>query len=554
MLLSLSIQNLALIEKLTLDFKPQFTTLTGETGAGKSILLDALGLALGNRADSGLVRHGTERADVCAEFDLTHLPQVKQWLANNDLDDEDQCLLRRTLTAEGRSKAFINGIAATTAQLKQLASLLIDIHGQQEHQTLLKADKQLELLDLYAQHANLCESTAQNYQAWSKLNHQLHTLQTQQADRHAKIALLQFQLKEFDAVAPQADEFEALSQTQQTLSHANEIQQASLQAYELLEGETGISHQLTQVAHALSQAAPYNPSLANCLEQINSLLIDAQEVASDIHDQSESVELDPQKLMQVDDRLSTLFALSKKYHLDPEQLAAHHQTLQAQLDELLDSDATLDALQTQITQAWQQFEQAASALSASRQQAAQKLSNSVTEAMHTLGMPNGQFQIQLSQAAKASKHGLDQVSLWVTANKGQPLQLLAKVASGGELSRISLAIQVASAEVASLPTLIFDEVDVGIGGGTAEVVGQKMRQIGAHRQVFAITHLAQVAAHGNQHFCIAKTSDQQSTTTQVRALTNDKRIEELARMLGGVTITPHTLNHAEEMFNKAQQA
>ncbi len=553
MLQELTIQNLALIEKLHLNFESGFTTLTGETGAGKSILLDALGLALGERADSALVRHGTPKADITADFDITHLPDVQNWLAENELDEDSTCLLRRTLTAEGRSKAYINGLPASVNQLKSLSALLIDIHGQHEHQTLMHANKQLALLDAYAKHDEQLAQTAESYQAWQKLNQRYEELHASQADRQSKLELLEFQLSEFDKVQPQADEFETLSDEQNTLSHASEIKQSVYNAYEAIEGDDGLTHKLSQAISELENVSEFSPQLAEALAQLNSIQIDCQAVADDIQAQNHHVELDPERLQAVDERLSELFGLAKKYQLDPEQLVTKHQEIRDALAELSDSGASLDTLKQEIDQAWSAFTQQASKLHTSRTQAAKRLSENVTASMHTLGMENGLFQIDVDTTDKASKLGLDQVQFQVTANKGQPLQPLAKVASGGELSRISLAIQVASAEVASLPSMIFDEVDVGIGGGIAEVVGQKMQQLGRHRQVFSITHLAQVAAYGDQQLNIRKHTEDDQTKTQVTQLDDDARIEELARMLGGMKITEQTLKHAEEVLSLAQQ-
>jgi len=552
MLQELSIQNLALIEKLQLSFDTGFTTLTGETGAGKSILLDALGLALGERADSSLVRHGTPKADITADFDITALPQVQLWLAENELGEENECLLRRTLTSEGRSKAYINGLPASVSQLKTLSSLLIDIHGQHEHQSLMQTNKQLELLDAYAQHDTLLDETAKTYQAWQKLNQEYQALLNDQTDRQSKIELLSFQQQEFEKVQPQADEFEALSEEQNSLSHAHEIKQAVFSAYDMIEGDGGVTEKLNHAILELEKVSEFSPQLTDALQQLNTIQIECQEVADDIQSQNHQVALDPERLQAVDERLSELFGLAKKYQLDPEELVNKHQEIQSSLTALTQSGESLEQLKQNIDQAWSEFNQAAETLTDSRQKAASQLSQTVTETMQTLGMENGQFAIDVLPADKATRLGLDNTQFKVTANKGQPLQPLAKVASGGELSRISLAIQVASAEVASLPSMIFDEVDVGIGGGIAEVVGQKMQQLGRHRQIFSITHLAQVAAYGDQQLNISKQTQNDQTTTQVVALENNERIQELARMLGGMKITEQTLKHAEEMLQTAQ--
>ena len=554
MLQELTIQNLALIEKLQLHFHTGFTTLTGETGAGKSILLDALGLSLGERADSSLVRHNTPRADVTAQFNIDALPFVQKWLTEHELDDEQDCFLRRTVTPEGRSKAYINSRPVPASQLKALGNLLIDIHGQHEHQSLLSSNKQLELLDAYAVHDKLVSQCKMHYQNWQTLQQQLNTHLENQAEQQNKQALLQFQVAEFNEIQPNQDEFKTLSEEQIQLSHAKEIQQACQTAYDAIEGDAGVAEKLNQAIQALESIANYTPELQSNLSQLNSALIEAQEAASDIQQHASHTDLDPLRLNEIEERLSQLFGLAKKYNIEPEELINKHQELQQALDSLVQSSESLEQLKQEIENAWQHFQQQAKKLQASRIKAANKLSKIVTQGMQTLGMPNGKFEVQRSNLETPNINGLDKVAFYVTANQGQPLQPLAKVASGGELSRISLAIQVATAEVASLPTLIFDEVDVGIGGGIAEVVGKKMQQLGQHKQILSITHLAQVASHGNCHLRIEKQTTNEQTYTQVIELERTQRIEELARMMGGLTVTEQTLNLAEEMLENAQNS
>ena len=552
MLQELTIQNLALIEKLQLNFHQGFSSLTGETGAGKSILLDALGLSLGERSDSSLVRHNTPRADVTAQFDIETLPHVQAWLAEQELDDELDCYLRRTITSEGRSKAYINGRPIPASQLKILGNMLIDIHGQHEHQSLLSNLKQLGLLDAYAVHPKLTTTCKADFQAWQKLNQQLENLLADQADYQSKFELLSFQNSEFDEINPVEGEFETLSEEQSQLSHASEIQQACQSAYDAIEGDNGVSEKLNQAIHAMESIVDFSPAMQPYIAQLNSALIEAQEAATEIQHQSSGTELDPNILNEIEERLSLLFALAKKYNLDPTDLIAKHQQLKADLTSLTQSESSLESLKMEIEQAWSTYQKSAKALSTSRQKSATKLSKIVTEGMQTLGMPNGLFEAQVSELESPNASGLDKVSFHVTANKGQPLLPLAKVASGGELSRISLAIQVATAEVASLPTLIFDEVDVGIGGGIAEVVGKKMQQLGLHKQILSITHLAQVASHGHSHLRIEKETLNDLTYTRVVELNEQDRVEELARMMGGLTVTEQTLNHAKEMLDNAQ--
>ncbi|WP_321322912.1 DNA repair protein RecN [Thiomicrorhabdus sp.] len=552
MLQELSIQNLALIEKLQLQFNTGFTTLTGETGAGKSILLDALGLALGERADSSLVRHNTPKADVTALFEIEKLPHVQSWLVEQELDDDTQCYLRRTVTSEGRSKAYINGYPVAANQLKTLGSFLIDIHGQHEHQTLLSSNKQLDLLDAYANHPKNLSQTHQAFKAWQDLKRQLKQIEEEQADYQSKLELLSFQKNEFDEINPQDGEFDALSEEQSQLSHASEIKLACDKAYNAIEEEQGAVDSINQAIHALESIIEFSPSLEGLITQLNSSVIEVQEAATEIQHHSENIDLDPQQLQNVEERLSALFGLAKKYNIEAEQLVEKHQQIQEDLARLEQSDASLEILKAELDQAWKNYQDQANSLKKSRQKAAKNLSKIVTEGMQTLGMPNGLFEVALSDAEQPNTNGTDKVIFNVTANKGQPLQPLAKVASGGELSRISLAIQVATSEVAQLPTLIFDEVDVGIGGGIAEVVGQKMQQLGKDKQIFSITHLAQVASHGHSHLHIAKQTQNNSTTTQVKQLSSEQRIEELARMIGGLTLTEQTLSHAKEMLESAQ--
>ncbi|HHS99279.1 MAG TPA: DNA repair protein RecN [Thiomicrospira sp.] len=552
MLQELAIQNLALIEKLQLQFNNGFTTLTGETGAGKSILLDALGLALGERADSSLVRHNTPKADVTALFEIEDLPHVQSWLAEQELDDDTSCYLRRTVTSEGRSKAYINGYPVAANQLKTLGSFLIDIHGQHEHQSLLAGNKQLELLDAYANHPKLLTQTQADFKQWQALKRQLQQIEEEQADYQSKLELLSFQKNEFDEINPVEGEFESLSEEQIQLSHASEIKTACENAYSHIENEQGAVDSINQAIHALESIVEFSPSLQPLVNQLNSSLIEVQEAATEIQHHSEQVELDPQQLNYVEERLSLLFGLAKKYNIEPEIIVNKHQQIKDDLMRLEQSDASLETLKEELNQAWLNYLKQADKLKKSRQKAAKNLSLIVTDGMHALGMPNGLFSVELTDSEQAAANGTDKVVFSVTANKGQPLQPLAKVASGGELSRISLAIQVATSEVVQLPTLIFDEVDVGIGGGIAEVVGQKMQALGKNKQILSITHLAQVASHGHNHLHIAKQTKNDVTTTHVNLLEPEQRVEELARMLGGLTLTEQTLNHAKEMLETAQ--
>ncbi|WP_319381445.1 DNA repair protein RecN [Thiomicrorhabdus sp.] len=553
MLVELSIQNLALIEQLRLSFSKGFSSLTGETGAGKSILLDALGLALGDRADSSLVRHGCKRADVTALFDIRHLTEVQNWLLEQELDSDQHCLLRRTVNQEGRSKAYINGVAVPLTQLKTLSPMLIDIHGQHEHQSLTSTAKQLELLDAYSNQPKQLEATQTCYKQWQYNLKALQTEQQKQQELQTRLELLSFQQQEMEQLAPQTDEYRTLSEQQKSLSHANEIKQACHQAYEAIEGDLGASHQLDQAIHSLESIIAFAPTLQSVLQPVQSALIDAQEAAGELLSFSENIELDPAQLEEVENRLGELYAMAKKYHLEPEALPEKRQQITTDLAQIEQGDHHLSQLRQEAEQTEQDFLKAAQSLSQTRHKAALALSKAITDGMHQLGMQNGHFEVRLSEAEKVSNRGIDKVEFFVSANPGQPPQPLAKVASGGELSRISLAIQVATAEVTQLPTMIFDEVDVGIGGGIAEIVGEKLQTLGNnHKQILSITHLAQVAAHGDQHLFIEKQNRDGQTFTQVRELSLPQRVQELARMTGGMAITEQTLALAEEMLKVAQ--
>lgn len=552
MLKEVQIQNLALIEDLSLQFKQGFCALTGETGAGKSILLDGLGLILGQRADTGLVRHGEKRAEVSALFEIHTQPKVLEWLTEQALDDENQCLVRRIVYADGGSKAFINGRPVPASSLKTLGDFLIDIHGQHEHQSLISSLNQLTLVDAYGNHQPQIDQLKNSFKQWQNLTKKYQALKNNQAEHQSKRELAEFQLIEFNKVQPQAEEFNLLSKEQQTLAHAQEIKQAGFASYEALDGDQGATCYINEALHQLEKLATYTPALNNQLNQLNSSLIDIQEVANDIHHYAESVELDPERLDVVEHRLNQLYGLAKKYQLDPEELTVKHQQLEDNLNSLMQEYYSLDELQLKIDQAWLTYEKQALMLRKTRIKSAEALSISVTETMQTLGMQKSEFKIELYSLEKPTLTGLDRIDFLVSANPGQPAKLLSKVASGGELSRISLAIQVACGQIAQIPTLIFDEVDVGIGGGVAEIVGQKMQQLGQHCQTLSITHLGQVAAYGNQHLKVIKLTHEDKTLTEVSELSYSERVNEIARMIGGLEITEQTIKHAEELLIRAQ--
>ena len=554
MLSFLHIQNLALINQLELNFKPGLTVLTGETGAGKSILLDGLGLVLGERADSNLVRHGKTKATVTAEFDLTQAPDQQAWLQQHDLEDEHQvhnCILQRSVGADGRSKAYINGRPTTLAKLKELGQQLIVVHGQHQHQALMSLDTQRDLLDRFGQHQPLTDQVKSAYKTWQQLTQQLQQLRDAQQDAQAKLELLAFKQQEFAKIKPLAGEFDQLAEEQRTLAHANDIKTAGLQAFEHLDGDTSAASLISKALHEIERAVSYSPELAQQQQRLEGLLIELQELAGELYHYSDKIELDPYRLEEVDTRLGQLHALAKKYHLEPNDLAQYFETLNNELASLARRDEHSAELEAAIKQAHTKLLQASQSLTLARKQTAQTLNQTISTAMQSLGMAHGRFEVAV-EPQSPSAQGQDRINFLVQTNPGQPTQALNKIASGGELSRISLAIQVACAQVAQTATLIFDEVDVGIGGAVAEVVGQKMRQLGHQRQVFAVTHLGQVASYGNQHFKVAKENTGDETITQVMPLTQQARVSEIARMIGGIDITEQTLGLADELLNKAQ--
>lgn len=556
MLSQIHIRNFAIIDEVLLEFNSGMTVLTGETGAGKSILLDALGLTLGDRADSDMVRHGSERAEINVEFDLADAPEARSWLSEHEMDDGDLCLLRRTVNVDGRSKGYINGRPATLNIMKELGELLVDLHGQHEHQSLLKRDIQMLLLDEYAQCTTQLQQVAQTYQEWHQLDEKLQQLSQASDDKSARLELLRFQVNELDTLALQEGEFAALEEEHKRLANASQLIQGCEQALTLLyeQDESNVSSMLGKLSQQLDGLSQIDSALAPIVEMVDSAHIQAKEAASELRHHLSQLELDPERLNEVDSRLSSVHELSRKHHIDAEALHTLLPRLQEELDNIEHADVRLDELQAQRDQAARDYLQAASQLTQARQQAAQSLQEAVSLNMQHLGMQGGVFAIELSPHTDDhfSAKGMESIEFLVSANKGQPPKALSKVASGGELSRISLAIQVITAQNTSIPTLIFDEVDVGIGGGIAEVVGRQLRSLGQHAQVLCVTHQPQVAALAHAHLVVSKDNHQEKVQTRIENLKPSERIVEVARMLGGLEITSQTLSHAKEMVERAQ--
>ncbi|QSX32518.1 DNA repair protein RecN [Shewanella avicenniae] len=551
MLCQLSVTNYAIVRFLELDFSAGMTTITGETGAGKSIAIDALGLCLGNRADASAVRPGADKAEVSARFSLADVPLAKRWLEDNDLELDNECILRRTVTADGRSRGYINGNPVPVAQLKLLGNLLIGIHGQHAHHALLRGDQQLVLLDSYAGHNLLLEATTKAYHNLRHAEQQLAELSQSAQERQAKRQLLSYQVEELNEFALGEFEYSELENEHKRLANSTSLVENVQASLMLLseDDEANLESMLNKVLSLAEELVSYDDKLSSVNNMLNEALIQIQESRSELQHYADNLEIDPEYFAELEARLSKVMQLSRKHHVLPEALFQHHQSLIAELASLDSNDELLEQLQTQVELYLLQYQQASQKLSSSRQRHAKALDKLVTDSVRELNMPKAKFVIDVAfNEAVISSHGSDTVDFKVSTNPGQPLDSLSKVASGGELSRIGLGIQVITSQKVATPTLIFDEVDVGISGPTAAVVGRMLRQLGNSTQVICVTHLPQVAGNGHQQMFVAKQSKAGMTETSMVPLTREQRIEELARLLGGDTITSNTLANARELL------
>lgn len=553
MLQNITILNLAVVDALDLNLDTGLSVLTGETGAGKSILLTAIGLALGARADATYIRPDCPRAEINLNFDLSDAPAAQTWLENNEFDnDENQCLIRRTLRQDGKSKAYINGRPATLQSLKLLSSQLIEIHGQHAHLTLLDNAEQSRLVDDFAKNSDLLDDLNQVYLQWRADSQELSALIKSSTEQSNQEDLFTYQLNELQELDLENYDYEALILEHTKLANLEEILNSGQQQLDLLSDneQSSANQMINQSISAINDLTP----LAKGLEESHSLLIEAQiqitEAVQQLRHFLESQELDPQRLQVLDEQIGIIQNLSRKHHVSPEALPKIAAQLKNNLDNLNHSSERIDSLKIQVTLQSKQYFSLAKELTLVRTKAAKKLAQLISEMIKELGMPQGEFSISIeAQDIEQPKvNGVDKIEFLVSANKGLPLRPLAKVASGGELSRISLAIQVTTCHDTDAPTMIFDEVDSGIGGGIAEIVGQKLRALGNSTQVLCVTHLAQVATQAHQHLFVYKDNSHEMTTSNVRSLSTEQRIEETARMLGGVNITDSTLAHAEEML------
>lgn len=555
MLTHLSVRHFATVEQLELEPEHGLTAISGETGAGKSVIIDALGLTLGDRADSAVVRHGHDRAEVLATFDVSDNPSAQEWLVSRELDDDNLCLLRRTVRADGRSRAYINGTPTPLAEVRDLGERLISIHSQHEHQALLKKDAHRHLLDNFADARDLAGTVKHHWRQWQQIRKRYDDALNSAREQSEREELLRFQLEELDNLGLAEGELDTLEQEQQRLSNADSLIRLCRQSLSALyEGDDGTCNDhLSQVSHWLEDARNQDDNLSTVAATIESARLQVEAAAEDLRHYLDRLDLDPERLAHVEERLSQCYSLARKYRIRPEELVAHHQSLQTEAETLSNVDEHLKELADAEAAAEKTYLEHARQLSQARRHGARELSQQVQKQLTALGMKAATLDATLSETSP-SADGLEEVEFLFSANPGQPLKPLGKVASGGELSRVSLAIQVICARNLTVPSLVFDEVDVGVGGGVAEIVGRLLRELGSHAQVLCITHQAQVASQGHQHWQVHKLQGDDTTHTRIHTLDEQARIEELARMLGGVEITDSTRTHAKEMLEKAQAA
>ncbi len=555
MLSQLIVANYAIAERVELQFQGGMTALTGETGAGKSIVLDALGLVMGGRADAGSVRHGAKRADITATFDVSRIPEALRWLSNHELDDDTDCILRRVISRDGRSRAYINGQPCPLGHLRELGCQLMDIHSQHQHQSLLQKDTHRKLLDEFAGTESLVADTHAAWKTWQNIRNRLDERRHNADETEARLQLLRYQVEELDRLALNDDEQSVLETEQQQLSHAEDVRLRSQQAALLCtEDETSAASLLRHAINQLEQMPVNVPALTDTLQMLNEAHIQVTEAGDNLRHFVEDYEADPQRLSDIEGRLSAIYQMARKHRIQPEELPELHTRLTEELATLDDDGGSVEQLETDLDQQLTVYRELADELSERRQKAAANLDQRIASELQQLSMPAVQFVTHLSPTnnAEPSAHGHEDIEFLVSTNPGQPARPLAKVASGGELSRISLAIQVVVAQTSTTPTLIFDEVDVGIGGGTAEVVGRLLRALGSNGQVLCVTHLPQVAAQCHQHLFVSKFTEQDATFSRIESLDDNGRVSEVARMLGGVDMTEQTIAHAREMFSKGQ--
>jgi DNA repair protein RecN (Recombination protein N) len=554
-LTQIHIRDLAIVERIDLAIEPGMTVFTGETGAGKSIVIGALTLALGDRADAQMVRPGSEQAEVVVSFDLQRLEGVRQWLRARDLDGADECLIRRTISREGRSRAYVNDAPVSLQALRELGQLLVDVHGQHEHQSLLRKDIQRQLLDDYGGHGLTAQQVADLYRAWTDGQSGLTELSRLREDRHARAALLGHELEELRELDLKEGEVGALWEEHRRLANVHRLMQGARAALDTLydDPDHAMAGLLNRTAGDLDQLAALDGALREACQILSQGCVYVQEASTELRRYLGHLEADPERLYRVEHRLALVQDLARKHRVAPEELPAAAKRLEEEWTALQATDARLQALAAEVQRLSQGYQALASDLRRARQDAAAALNQQVSRDIQRLGMPGGRFAAELEPLERPMLHGTEAVDFRVSANPGHPMMALGRVASGGELARISLAIHVATARNARIPTLVFDEVDVGIGGKVAETVGQHLLAVAQSRQALCITHLPQVAALAHRHVRVTKDSSAPLATAQARYLSPEERVEEIARMSGGAEITDRTLAHARDLLERAQR-
>lgn len=551
MLTQLTINNFAIVDNLIVDFNTGMTAITGETGAGKSISVDALSLCLGARADASFIRHGSDRIDISAHFLLDDTPSALAWLKENQLDDHNECIVRRVIAQDGRSKAFINGSAVPVSQLKELGQMLIQIHGQHEHQLLMRSDYQQHLLDQYMADATLINAMKNAYKQWKNATEQFAQYEKFRQEQDAHTQLLQYQLKELNEFSPIEGEYEQIDEEYKRLSNSEQLIKLSQQILDMLSEnpDFNILNQLNSAKNMAQDLANIDSQLMNVCSMLEDATIPLQEASYELSHYTENLDIDPSRVMQLEQRISKQISLARKHHIQPEKLPELHQQLLDEFKQIANQDEIGEQLKQDIAQYYQQAQSYAKKLHTSRTKVAEALSKKISKTIQELSMPHGQFSVDIAwDDKKMSETGADHITFLVTTNPGQPMQPISKVASGGELSRIALAVQVLTAQKMETPALIFDEIDVGISGPTAAKVGNLLRELGQSTQVITVTHLPQVAGNAHHHYFVTKKTDGKHTQTQMNGLDQNQRLAELARLLGGDKITENTLANAKELL------
>ena len=550
MLSQLKITHFAIVKALELNYSKGLTVTTGETGAGKSIMVDALALALGGRAEGSIVRAGEKRAEIVALFDCTENKAALAWLKSHELDIDEQCILRRTISADGRSRAYINSTPTTIQSLKSLGELLVSIHGQHEHQTLLRPETQRTLLDHYAKLNKPLTNLKQSFNNWSNCKNTLQELMETARQAHERSELLAYQLKELDELALEQGEIQQLEQDHRRLANGDQINQTCLQSLQMLrDSEQSNAQQLLNDASKLLNDAHVNDTkLESTCNLLSSTSLQLEEACHDLSQYMESIESNPEELQSLDLRISACHQLARKHRVPVEQLSAHHGSMQEEFSRIANTDEKCQSLTAEEEKLLVNYQRAAEKISAARKKTARLLEAQINDRLTALGMSDARLSVDISRNKHASALGFDHIEFLVSTNPGQPFKPLNKVASGGELSRISLAIQVICAEKYATPTLVFDEVDVGVGGSIAEVVGRMLQRLSSKTQILCVTHQPQVASQADHHFTVSKTSSKNSTQTNVIQLNEKEKVLEVARMLGGTNLTQQSLDHAKVML------